>query len=292
MALDLNLQPEVNDKQDFVSNQILTSKHMNDLVKDLKKAAAADSVEEILVIDNITPTVTVGGITKGTTLSNKNLAELLRQLLCPYVKFTFSKIDTTKSAGTYEYGEEVSVTSVKPTYSNGSQAINSMVIKDESGVELYKGAPPASGGSVAISKKYNGETGGKISCILNDGESSETKEATFTYAYYPYAMASAKDSFGTTTISGATKGASTSISSVFSITPSEDSYIWFFLPNSVSGKKTILYEGLGGSYYNFGDAVEPTDVSFKLQSNKVVTYKAYKSTKKANKGVTTNFKIQ
>ena len=51
---------------------------MNELVNDLKKAAAADSVEEILFIDNITPTVTVGGITKGTTLSNKNLSELLR----------------------------------------------------------------------------------------------------------------------------------------------------------------------------------------------------------------------
>lgn len=107
---------------------------------------------------------------------------------------------------------------------------------------------------------------------------------------YPYYCASQFNSL--TGIEGATRFSTTSTNAEVSIQCASESYIWFFLPRSVSGgAKTIYYEALGQWYAFDGGTSDPTIVKLKLNSGVTVNYNGYHTNKKAAAG-TTKFKIE
>ena len=256
-----------------------------------------DVRHEISALNNkfkISGTVTkaIGGIAKDKVYSNAELSTVLSDLLFPYVAPTFNSITLYAAAGTFEYGTTKTVSKVTPDFTKGSKNITSVKIGTTSGgSDLYSGTSITSGTAITLttSKTYNGDTGGTIYCTINDGTTSVEKSATISYTYYTYAIASTNSSI-TSITSGAKKASTSSTSAEISLSPDTDSYIWFLLPPGTSGSKTIQYEALGNWYEFTGGTADPVDVSLKLNSGSTVTYKGYRTNKKAAAG-TTKFKI-
>lgn len=124
---------------------------------------------------------------------------------------------------------------------------------------------------------------------IEAGSTDYTATFSKTSRYYPYALSSTSENL-VSVYSGAKKALSTSTSTAFSLTLSDASYVWILLPPGNSGSKTIQYEALGQWYSFDGGTTGPLDVSLKLESGATVTYKGYRTNKKAATG-TTSFKI-
>jgi hypothetical protein len=219
---------------------------LSDITYDLRDANAA-RISDAKITSEGTTTVAVGGISKGTSLKDKSVAEVIESIFFPYVAFTFNSISTTTGAGTKEYGTSITISKVTPSFTAGSKTINSVKIGTTSGGEdLYSGSSASNGAAITLtnSKTYDGTAGGTVYCTLSDGTTTTTKSATVSYAYYPYAIASTAESL-TSITSGATKAASTTTSTAISLSPTVDSYIWFLLPPGTTGNKIIQYEALG-----------------------------------------------
>ena len=264
---------------------------LGDTTYDIRDADAA-RIADAKIASSSTTTVAVGGIAKGTSLKDKSVAEVIESIFFPYVAFSFDSISTTSSAGTKEYGTSVTISKVKPTFTAGSKAINSVKIGTTSGgSDLYSGTSATSGTNITLktNKVFNGTNGGTIYCTLSDGETTSEKTAAVSYSYYPYAIASTSKSL-TSVTSGATKASSTTLSTAITLSPTVDSYIWFLLPPGTTGSKTIQYEALGQWYDFDGGTAAPVDVSLKLNSGATATYKGYRTNKMAAAGET-KFKI-
>lgn len=264
---------------------------LGDVTYNLRDADAA-RIADAKITSESTTTVAVGGISKGTSLKDKSVAEVIESIFFPYVAFEFSGITTSASAGAKEYGTPVTISKVTPSFTAGSKAINSVKIGTTSGGDdLYSGTTASTGTAITLtnSKTYDGTTGGAIYCTLSDGSTTATKSATVNYAYYPYAIASTDASL-TAVTSGAIKANSTTLSTAISLSPDVNSYIWFLLPPGTTGNKTIQYEALGQWYEFDGGTAAPVDVALKLNSGVTVTYKGYRTNKMAAPG-TTAFKI-
>lgn len=191
-----------------------------------------DEKQDIVKITGTT-TKQVGGIPAGTSLDEKPVDELLNDMLFPYVKFTFNGISTTESSTTYELGKTVTISKVKPSYTAGSVAINSIKIGTTSGGEdLYSGTSATSGSDITLTttKTFNGNTGGTIYCTISDGTTATEKTATVSYAAYTY-YAVTDD---TNTPATWTPVGSTSTSDI-SITANAGQFIWIASTNNYSG---------------------------------------------------------
>lgn len=155
---------------------------------DIRDADAA-RVADAKISSSSATTVAVGGIAKGTNLKDKSVAEVIEQIFFPYVAFSFSSISTTASSGTKEYGTSVTISKVKPTFTAGSKAINSVKIGTTSGgSDLYLGTSATSGTNITLTtnKVFNGTNGGTIYCTLSDGTKTLEKTASVSYTYYTY----------------------------------------------------------------------------------------------------------
>ena len=256
------------------------------------------------VDQTISGTVTkeIGGIPKDKTYANADIISVLNDLLFPYVAPKMSSITLSDAAGTYEYGTAKTVSKVTPNFTKGSKNIISIKIDTSSGGDnLYSwsGTSATSGTTITLttSKTYDGLTIGsnKIYCTISDGTQSASANATISFAYYPYAYTSSSTNVSSIT-SGAQKATNTSIDTEFNLTLNEERYIWILLPPGNSGTKTIQYYSLG-DWYDFGrdgaesGTADPVDVSLKLNSGQAVTYKGYRTKKKAAIG-TTSFRIK
>lgn len=261
--------------------------------------------ENAVRVDNFilsgTTTMTIGGINKGKTYENATIQNVLTDLLFPYVAPSFNSLTLYNASNstvstTHEYGTSVVVAKFKPSFTLGSKAITSIKVGTSSGgSDLYSNTSASSGSTynLTTTKSYDGKTTGsnRIYCTISDGDPNGVKSgwATVTFSYYPYAYVSSSNTVSSIT-SGAIKSTSTLLDSSFSLTLSSDSYVWILLPPGTSGTKTIQYEALG-QWYNFdGGTSGPFDVSLKLNSGTTVTYKGYRTNKKAAAG-TTSFKI-
>lgn len=86
------------------------------------------SLTEVPTISGTT-TVNVGGIPAGTTFTNKTLESVLSDIFFPYVAPSGLSISSTPSASTVvENGTTRTITSIKATYSAGSQPISSATL--------------------------------------------------------------------------------------------------------------------------------------------------------------------
>lgn len=118
--------------------------------------------------------------------------------------------------------------------------------------------------------------------------------------YYNYYLASTASSLSNDTSTPVTTATQFS-SSTISITCTDASHIWFLLPPTTSGSKSIQYEPFANTWVGaFGGAADttvgPVDVALTLDSGTaanpvIVTYKGYYTSAKAAAGSSLNYKI-
>lgn len=218
-----------------------------------------------------TVTKEIGGISKNKVYTDAKVADVLSDLLFPYVAPTFSSISTTEGAGTLEYGTTRTISKVTPKFTLGSKPITSVKIGTTSGGnDLYTGTTATNNTAITLTNSitFDGTTGGGVYCTLSDGETSLTKSAFVSYAYYTYYAVT--DSTDTPT--SWTPVGSTSVTDV-AITANAGQYIWI----ASSGNYTGICElnELSGKY---NSAAETT----KTTGNTIVNSKNYTCENKYN----------
>ena len=193
-------------------------------------------------------TVTVGGITAGTDLSqyDHDLNGLLQQMLAP-TKWSFDRFTCSASAGIYEYGATIDVTAVtiERTNSRGGD-INIKVGTESGSSNLYDGqiTPSTTSFNLTSSKSYTGSDTGTIYCTISNGIDEDlTKTAVFTREYYTYYKVTNTSSAPGST--GWIPVGSNSIQDI-EITAAAGQYIWI----ASTQNKTNIYEwnDLSGGY--------------------------------------------
>lgn len=278
MALDLTNKTSINSGQQFQQNQILTSVHMNEVQTGIKKSADAEAVaaafedfDESLKLSG-TITAPIGGFTAGRVITNMSVVDILDTLLFPYVAPKNLSITLASPAGTYEYGTNVTISSVTPTFTAGSQAINSVRIGTSSGgTDLFNGSSATNNVPIGLttSKTFNGNTGGTIYCRLSDGETTLNASATVTYSYYYYAKLNTSTTPNTT---GLSKKNATDGDDTYSY--SSGQYLWLY--SRSSGKKIQTY--VAGSWADV-NTTSAGQVTITLNSGATATYYAYRTDK-------------
>ena len=215
-----------------------------------------DSLAFTQGIDKVA-TVAVGGIAAGTDLTEKGIAQILEGILFPYVPFTFNGITATDSAGaatdfagTYEYGQTVTINSITPSFTAGSKPIISVKIGTNVGADGHVVEPfLGSAGSVASETAirldnaavFEGNRGGTIYCTLSDGTTTLTEKVTIKYAYYTYyAVTNTLDNPASWSPVG-----STSVSDI-QIESNAGQYVWIASADSYDGICEL--NNLGGFY--------------------------------------------
>ena len=74
--------------------------------------------DELTFENGITTVNALGGIAANTSLDGKSAIEILDMLLFPYVKQTISNVKGTPNGGTFEHGNNQTITSVSATVTN------------------------------------------------------------------------------------------------------------------------------------------------------------------------------
>jgi hypothetical protein len=219
-----------------------------------------------------TVTKAIGGIAKDKEYTNADIADVLSDLLFPYVAPSFSSISTSASSGTFEYGTTRTITKVTPTFTKGSKNITSVKIGTTSGgSDLYSGTSATSGTAITLTttKTYNGTTGGTIYCTISDGTTPVTKSAAVSYTYYDYSKLTTGTSPDT---SGATKQTSSGADNTYSYTAGQ--YLWLY--SRSSGKKIQTY--VAGSWADV-TTTPSSAITLTLSSGATATYYAYRTDK-------------
>ena len=232
--------------------------------------------EDIKYSNSNGTTMAVGGIAKGTTFSNKSVIDIIEDMLYPYVAFSFSSIATNAASGTFEYGTSKTITSVTPTFTQGSKNISSVKIGTTSGGnDLYNGTTATSGSGITISSvSLNGLSNYTVYCTLSDGTTTTTKSTTFTFSRYIYYGIKNNTTAPTSTTDLANMGSANSVSSGVSITTTDNTYIWFLSPTS----KSTIQQFSMNQWNNIATTSAGT-VSFTTSKNQTSTYYAYRSDK-------------
>ena len=80
-----------------------------------------DAIDEAVTFENgITTVNALGGIPSGASLDGKSVTEILDMLLFPYVKQTISNVKGTPNGGTFEHGNNQTITAVQATVTKKS----------------------------------------------------------------------------------------------------------------------------------------------------------------------------
>ena len=115
-------------------------------------------------------------------------------------------------------------------------------------------------------------------------------------SYYNYYLASPLSTLSSDLENPVTTATQYTSTSGVSINCATASHIWFLLPPSTTGTKTIQYEPFANTWVDaFGGASDvtngPVDVALELDSGAVVTYKGYYTSAKAAAGSNSKYKI-
>ena len=163
------------------------------------------------------------------------------------------------------------------------------------------GAAICSNGSLTSFLTYLKEPAVDNSKLIGSSVSNQAGPYTIAAGkYYNYYLASVVSSLSNDTSKPVTTATQFS-SSTISIPCTDASHIWFLLPPSTSGSKSIKYEPFANTWVDaFGGATDttvgPVDVALKLNSSTaanpvIVTYKGYYTSAKAAAGSSLNYKI-
>lgn len=90
-------------------------------IETLDSQVAAQEGTKYDDIDNQKPTINLGGITTDYTLQGKNLTQLFKELVAPFIPASISSVEAAGLDNTYEVGEDVSITDLNLTYKKSTE---------------------------------------------------------------------------------------------------------------------------------------------------------------------------
>lgn len=160
-----------------------------DLAQEVEDREAA--IDEAVTFENgITTVNALGGIPANTSLDGKSVTEILDMLLFPYVKQTISNVKGTPNGGTFEHGNNQTITAVQATVTKKSKKITKVELLQGTNVLAVKeGDEIANGGTVIFSglsvavNSVNVQL--KVKAYDETGASVEGSTGAFTFVY-PY----------------------------------------------------------------------------------------------------------
>ena len=170
--------------------------------------------DELTFENGITTVNALGGIAANTSLDGKSAIEILDMLLFPYVKQTISNVKGTPNGGTFEHGNNQTITSVSATVTKKSKPITkvellqgSTVLATKEGDEVKNGGTITfSGLSVAVNSK-NVQL--KVRATDENGSTVEGSTGAFTFVYpYYYGVCAAGATIDEALVEGLTKDVS------------------------------------------------------------------------------------
>ena len=204
------------------------------------------AIDEAVTFENgITTVNALGGIKAGQSLDGKSVTEILDMLLFPYVKQTISNVKGTPNGGTYEHGNNQTITAVSATVTKKSKPITkvellqgSTVLATKEGDEVKNGGTfTFSGLSVAVNS-----TNDQLKVKAYDSEGSvvegSTGQFTFVYPYY-YGVCAAGAEINEALVESLTKDVSGKGQKAYSYTTNNQCAIIAF-PKSHGNLKSAL----------------------------------------------------
>ena len=178
-------------------------------------AALREEMEANNTFENgITTVNALGGIPAGASLDGKSVTEILDMLLFPYVQQTISNVKGTPNGGTFEHGNNQTITAVSATVTKKSKPITkvellqgSTVLATKEGNEVKNGGTfTFSGLSVAVNS-VNVQL--KVKAYDETGASVEGSTGAFTFVYpYYYGVCAAGAEINEALVEGLTKDVS------------------------------------------------------------------------------------
>ena len=184
-----------------------------DLAQEVEDREAA--IDEAVTFENgITTVNALGGIPANTSLDGKSVTEILDMLLFPYVKQTISNVKGTPNGGTFEHGNNQTITAVSATVTKKSKKITKVELLQGTNVLAVKeGDEVANGGiftfsglSVAVNS-VNVQL--KVKAYDETGASVEGSTGAFTFVYpYYYGVCEAGAAVDEALVEGLTKDVS------------------------------------------------------------------------------------
>ena len=98
-----------------------------------------EAIDEAVTFENgITTVNALGGIPAGASLDGKSVTEILDMLLFPYVQQTISNVKGTPNGGTFEHGDNQTITAVSATVTKKSKPITKIELLQGSTVLATK----------------------------------------------------------------------------------------------------------------------------------------------------------
>ena len=220
----------------------------NDVELGLTEEEILSIIEENLntktIITNTSKTtVTVGGITKGSTLNGLDVKTVIENIFFPYVAFSMGNMSTSPSAGgVYEKGKSVTLNSVTVPITMGSKSLTNITLYDSDGTTVL--AEKTSGITTSNTFSSLGKAiSSKVTfkATATDGTTSLSKTIsvyTFVDPYYYGAMDQGYE-VNTTTVTSGTKQVVSKGNKTYSFTTNaQHPYIAF--PSSYGNLKSIL----------------------------------------------------
>jgi hypothetical protein len=205
-----------------------------------------DAIDEAVTFENgITTVNALGGIPANTSLDGKSVTEILDMLLFPYVKQTISNVKGTPNGGTFECGNNQTITAVQATVTKKSKKITKVELLQGSTVLAVKeGDEVANGGTFTFSglsvavNSVNVQL--KVKAYDETGASVEGSTGAFTFVYpYYYGVCEAGASVDEALVEGLTKDVSSKGQKAYSYTTSNQCAVIAF-PKSHGVLKSAL----------------------------------------------------
>lgn len=237
------------------------------------------AIEDATVFENgITTVNALGGIGAGTSLDGKTVTEILDMLLFPYVKQTVSGVSGTPNGGTFEMGNNQTITQVKGTVTKKSKPITkvevlqgSNVLATKEGEEVKNGGTftfsglsvPVNSVNVQLTFRATDENGSKAE--------GSTGSFSFVYPYY-YGICEAGASIDEALVEGLTKDVSARGNKAYSYSPNNQCAVIAF-PKSHG----VLKSALDPNAFENISAFTRHEVSVTGLDGKAVAYYVYVS---------------
>lgn len=187
----------------------------------------------------------LGGIPANTSLDGKSVTEILDMLLFPYVKHTISNVKGTPNGGTYEKGNNQTITAVQATVTKKSKPITKVelyqgsdLLATKEGDEVKAGGTfTFTGLSIAVNST-NVQL--KVKAYDETGASVEgtTGQFTFVYPYY-YGVCAVGTEMNSDVITAMTKEVSGKANKTYSFTTNNSCRV-FAYPKAHGALKQIL----------------------------------------------------
>ena len=188
--------------------------------------AIKDAVDEAVTFENgITTVNALGGIPANTSLDGKSVNEILDMLLFPYVKQTISNVKGTPNGGTFEKGNNQTITAVQATVTKKSKKITKVVLlQGDAEIAVKEGDEVANGGTFTFSglniavNSVNVQL--KVRAYDETGASVEGTTGAFTFVYpYYYGVCEASDEINEALVEGLAKDVSNKGQKAYSYSP-------------------------------------------------------------------------